>query len=247
MDSQQVADGIHRIGHAHTNCYLVQDGRQLTLVDAGLPSMWEQTMRVVAGLGHAPDDIKALVLTHAHFDHIGFAARAQRALGIPVWVHEMDAFIAAHPYRYKPERNRFVYPLRYPGAIPILVRMTRAGALNVRGVEGVRTYGQITELDVPGHPRLVFTPGHTDGHCAIHLPDRDAVITGDALVTLDPYSARTGPRLVARAATTDRRRALASLDALAATGAGVALPGHGEPWTDGIVGAVEIARRQGAR
>ncbi|MGI8986047.1 MAG: MBL fold metallo-hydrolase [Nocardioidaceae bacterium] len=151
-----MADGIHRIGRAHTNCYLVQDGRHLTLVDAGLPSMWEQTMRVIAGLGHAPEDVRALLLTHAHFDHIGFAARAQRTLRIPVWVHEMDAFLA-DPYRYKPERNRFLYPLRYPRSVPILLGMTRAGALNV------------------------------------------------------------------------------------------ALPGHGEPWNDGIARAVEIARRQGIR
>lgn len=247
MDSEQVADGIHRIGRAHTNCYLVQDGRHLTLVDAGLPSMWEQTMRVIAGLGHAPEDVRALLLTHAHFDHIGFAARAQRTLRIPVWVHEMDAFLAAHPYRYKPERNRFLYPLRYPRSVPILLGMTRAGALNVRGVEGVRSYGQATELDVPGHPRPVFTPGHTDGHCALHFPDRDVVVTGDALVTLDPYTARTGPQVVARAATTHPDRALGALDALAATGAGVALPGHGEPWNDGIARAVEIARRQGIR
>ena len=32
----------------------------------------------------------------------------------------------------------------------------------------------------PGRPRVVFTPGHTYGHCALHLPDRDVLLTGDA-------------------------------------------------------------------
>jgi hypothetical protein len=49
-------------------------------------------------------------------------------------------------------------------------------------------------------------------------------------VTLDPHTRRTGPRLVARAATVDSERNLATLDALAATGALTVLTGHGEPW-----------------
>jgi glyoxylase-like metal-dependent hydrolase (beta-lactamase superfamily II) len=66
-------------------------------------------------------------------------------------------------------------------------------------------------------------------------------IAGDAIVTLDPYTGRTGPRLVARAATVDSRRNLESLDALVATRAKTVLTGHGEPWTDGIESAVAAA------
>jgi hypothetical protein len=47
-------------------------------------------------------------------------------------------------------------------------------------------------LPVPGSPHVVFTPGHTLGHCALHFPDRDTVIVGDAVVMLDPYTAETG-------------------------------------------------------
>jgi glyoxylase-like metal-dependent hydrolase (beta-lactamase superfamily II) len=83
------------------------------------------------------------------------------------------------------------------------------------------------------------------GHVALHLPDRDAVISGDALVTHDPYTDTRGPRIVARAATADSERALASLELLARTGAGTLLPGHGEPWTGGAKGAVQEARRVG--
>ena len=83
------------------------------------------------------------------------------------------------------------------------------------------------------------------GHVALHLPERDAVISGDALVTHDPYTDTRGPRIVARAATADSERALASLELLARTGAGTLLPGHGEPWTGGAKGAVQEARRVG--
>ena len=92
---------------------------------------------------------------------------------------------------------------------------------------------------------MVPTPGHTLGHCALHFRERDAVIAGDAIVTLDPYTGRTGPRIVARAATADSERALATLDALAETGARTVLVGHGEPWLGGAEAAVERARAAG--
>jgi glyoxylase-like metal-dependent hydrolase (beta-lactamase superfamily II) len=54
-----------------------------------------------------------------------------------------------------------------------------------------------------------------------------------------------GPRIVARAATADSERALASLDALAETGAKTVLTGHGEPWNAGAEAAAKHARRAG--
>jgi glyoxylase-like metal-dependent hydrolase (beta-lactamase superfamily II) len=135
--------------------------------------------------------------------------------------------------------------LIYPRAVPIIGSMAAAGALAVSGVREVRELPSGGELDVPGAPRIVFTPGHTFGHCALHLPDRDALITGDALVTLDPYKAARGAQIIAGAATADSEMALASLEALALTAAQVVLPGHGDPWNDGIVAAVAAARAVG--
>lgn len=100
-------------------------------------------------------------------------------------------------------------------------------------------------LDVPGAPRELFTRGHTLGHCAFHFPDRDVVIGGDAFVTLDPYTAKQGPKLVARAALADSERNLASLDAIAESGASTVLTGHGEPWTGGAAEGVPRAREAG--
>jgi glyoxylase-like metal-dependent hydrolase (beta-lactamase superfamily II) len=100
-------------------------------------------------------------------------------------------------------------------------------------------------LPVPGEPRAIPCPGHTLGHCALHLADRDVVIAGDAIVTLDPYTGRRGPRIVAGAATVDSERNLRTLDAIAETGARTVLVGHGEPWTQGADAAVAAARRAG--
>ena len=66
-------------------------------------------------------------------------------------------------------------------------------------------------------------------------------------MTLDPYTGKTGPRIVARAATADSQRALGVLDAIAATGARTVLVGHGEPWTGGAESAVARARQEGVQ
>ena len=71
------------------------------------------------------------------------------------------------------------------------------------------------------------------------------LIAGDALVTRDPYTSAEGPRIVAGAATADSAEALASLDAIEATGAQTLLTGHGEPWTGGAEKAAELARAAG--
>lgn len=245
MFTPDIAPGVHLIEHANVNCYLVEDEEGLTLVDAGLPGVWTELGQAIRAVGRQPEDVKALVLTHAHFDHVGVARRLVQRLGVPVYGHRDERTLAAHPYRYAHENPRATYPLKHPRAVPILTSMLFAGALAVKGVQITDEFGAAATVPVPGHPRVVPSPGHTAGHCALHLPDRDVLLTGDALVTLDPYTGETGPRIVAGAATADSDLALRSLDALAQTQAGTVLTGHGQPWTGGIEGAVAEARRHG--
>jgi glyoxylase-like metal-dependent hydrolase (beta-lactamase superfamily II) len=240
-----VADGIHRIEDAFTNWYIVEHDGRLTVVDAGVPSSWDSLHAALRTLGRRPEDIDAVVLTHAHFDHVGFAEKARAELDVPVYVHDNDVPLTRHPWRYDFERPRSFYFATQVQALPIVAALLRNRAFWPPPVKRVVRYTDGT-LPVPGSPRVVYSPGHTLGHCALHFAERDTLIAGDAIVMLDPYTAKRGPRLVARAATADVERNLRSLDALAETGATTVLTGHGEPWTGGIEAAVAQARIAGA-
>jgi glyoxylase-like metal-dependent hydrolase (beta-lactamase superfamily II) len=237
------APGVHRVEDDSTNWYILEGDDGLTVVDAGVPRSWDSLHEALRTLGRSPGEIRAVVLTHAHFDHVGFAERARRELGVPVYVHENDVPLTQHPWRYDHERPRAWYLATQIRALPNVARFVRDRAFWPPPIRAVVRYGDDAgSLPVPGAPRVVPTAGHTLGHCCLHLPDRDAVIAGDAIVMVDPYTARRGPRLVARAATVDSERNRATLDALAATDARLVLTGHGPVWDQGARAAVEAAR-----
>jgi glyoxylase-like metal-dependent hydrolase (beta-lactamase superfamily II) len=244
MLQANVVEGVHRVEDAYTNWYLVEEDGQLAIVDCGVRASWQSLEDALKELGRSREQVAAIVLTHAHFDHIGFAEKGRRELGVPVWVHENDVPLTRHPMQYAHERSRAYYFTTQVKAMPIFAELVRTGAFFPTPIAAVSRY-QAGTLPVPGSPRVVFTPGHTMGHCSLHLPDRDAVIAGDALVTLDPYRGTTGPQIVSGAATADSARNLTSLDALLETGAGTLLCGHGEPWRDGVESAVAGARWAG--
>lgn len=247
MDSRQVAPGVHRIhSHGVVNWYLIEDEGRLTAIDAGLPPDWNTLGRVARDLGRTTDDLTAVVLTHAHVDHTGIAERARTDAGATVYLPDGERELAAHQLRAaKSERNPVLY-LRYAATRKLYMTMVRSGALRSRPIRAFQTYDDGDVLDaVPGRPVAIGTPGHTSGHTALHLPDRGVLFTGDALVTRNPYTGETGPRLVSLAATADSQQALRSLDRIAETGASTLLPGHGEPWKDGAQEAASLARAAG--
>ncbi|EHY87282.1 Zn-dependent hydrolase, glyoxylase [Saccharomonospora azurea NA-128] len=244
MLTKNVADGIHCVEDASVNWFLVEEDERLTVVDAGLPTSWRSLLSALDELGRRPEDIEALVLTHGHFDHLGFAERLRFEVGVPVYVHENDVPLTRHPRQYGRDRPLWWYLLTQIKALPIAVGFLARRAWWPQPIKKVHRMPEGV-LDVPGRPRVLFTPGHTLGQCALHFPERDAVIAGDAVVTLNPYRGTRGPQLVSGAATVDPERALRSLDAIADTKATTVLVGHGEAWTGGAGRLVELARRRG--
>jgi len=77
----KVAEGIHRIGNGTINAYLVEEAGAVTVIDTGIPGLWGAFLAELAAIGRSLEDIRAVVLTHGHADHVGLAERFRRSAG----------------------------------------------------------------------------------------------------------------------------------------------------------------------
>jgi glyoxylase-like metal-dependent hydrolase (beta-lactamase superfamily II) len=240
----EVAKGIHRITQGVVNFYLVEEAGAFALVDAGTPKDWDAMMAELASLDGGIGDLRAVLLTHAHADHAGFAEQARTTTGAGVWVHRDDTAVAKGATPPKNDGSMLRYLFR-PEFYRTSFSLARRGGTKILPVQELSAYGDGEVLDVPGRPRVVHAPGHTPGTAALFLEDRRALLSGDALVTRNPLTGRTGPQIMPSGFNQSTGQALASLTLLEAIPAEVILPGHGEPWTDGAADAVKWARRAG--
>lgn len=241
----QLAPGVHRLGNEYVNCYLIEEGNDLTLVDGGFPAFRRQLDEYLMSRGRSVNDIVAVILTHAHSDHVGMVEQVREDSNATVHVHAKDADMARTGKSHPRDGSMLPY-LRHPALYKLFLVAGRNGGARTPDIEQLTTFDATTQdLDVPGHPRVIPTPGHSPGHVAFHLPEHGIVIAGDALCTYNPLTGKRGPQLMARAFAADSLQALASLQALERIDAPLTLFGHGEPWTEGLSKAVEHARERG--
>jgi glyoxylase-like metal-dependent hydrolase (beta-lactamase superfamily II) len=237
----KIAPGIHRIGdQSFVNSYLLEDAGEVTIIDAGLPGYYRDIPRELAAMGRTVTDVRALLLTHGHTDHIGFAERLRRERRVPVSVHEADAALARGEV---PNPAKGFGPTKLRPLLGFLWFGMLHGGLRTPKLQEVATFGDGATLDVPGSPRVILTPGHTPGSAVLHVASLDALFVGDALATYAVTTGARGPQVAPF--TADAAQAMASLDRLEDVSAGLVLPGHGDPWTGGIQEAVRRVR-QGA-
>lgn len=233
----RIAEGIHRIGDdPRVNAYIVEEAGEVTIIDAAMPGFYDDIPKELAAMGRAVEDVRAVVLTHGHSDHLGFAERVRTERRVPVWIHEVDAGLA----RAETDPNNPMGRVRLAPLLGFLWLGLRNGGLKRPVVKVVSTYGNGTTLDVPGSPQVTLVPGHTPGSAALWVRGRDALFVGDAFATYSVTDGQRGPRIAPF--TADRGLALDSLARIADSPAGFVLPGHGQPWTQGMAEAVRHVR-----
>lgn len=147
----RLAPSLHRLGEEIVSCYLVEEGGAVTLIDAGVPACYADLMAELEAMGRTIDDVRALVLTHGHDDHYGFAERLRAEHDVPVGIHELDQALArgevGNPSAGMGER-------RLGSLLAYVLWLARHGAMRTRRLTEVGTFdsgGPTEGLIARGH------------------------------------------------------------------------------------------------
>jgi glyoxylase-like metal-dependent hydrolase (beta-lactamase superfamily II) len=241
--AREIVGGLWRLripiawpGVGHVNAYAIdQEDGGIVLVDcgsAGHPTCAEALDVALAQAGRRVEDVRALVITHAHSDHVGQAAAVLARSGAELWSHPADGHlfdVVREPARFEALRAARA---RREGVPEDRIAAYATVAEEVDGAPPVRDpdHALVAGVAIPsalGRWEVVETPGHAPSHVCLFQRARRLLIVGDLLcVAFTPwmdYGFSADPV----------GETLASLDGVANLGrVDVALPGHGRPLTD---------------
>ena len=204
------------------NVFLLRGQKGGVLVDAGLPGQAERILEGLAAHGVAPEDIRLILITHAHGDHSGSAAELRQRSGAPIAIHALDAAILrgeAGPTDIPNPSNRL---------LGLLMRMpSLQAAFQVPAIEPDIVFEDEWRLDEYGVAgRVVPTPGHSPGSVSIVLDSGEAIVGDMVMGGMLGLLRRPGPPIIAW----DRQRNQESLQQLAQTCPGPFYTSHGGPF-----------------
>lgn len=237
----EILPGVHHFNTDPFNWYVLEEGGRLTVVDAGFPGHYAVLRQGLESIGRAVRDIEAVIITHAHADHMGFARRLQQESTAPVFVHQADIAAVGRPLQL-PWWDLLSNAWR-PFMASTLKRATVNGVFWVPGISGIRAVKDGDTLDVPGRPRVIHAPDHTPGQIALHLPKQQVLFSSDVLITQHLLTGAHGsPQLAHRVLNHDDVLARLSLECLREIGLVTLLPGHGRPWRGLMADALKLAR-----
>jgi glyoxylase-like metal-dependent hydrolase (beta-lactamase superfamily II) len=235
---------IRTLGTEFVHFFLLEQDGEVTLIDAGLSGYRDTLEPALAEMGRSIDDVKAIVLTHADPDHVGFAAELQQTHGIPVYVHRADSERTLQGKTKQTEGSplAMLTMLKHAHSRRALRHMVANGGAKQSKVPEVIAFDDGDELDVPGRLRAIHTPGHTEGHCVLYAPSEDALFVGDAINNIHIATGQPGAQIAPKAANTSTNQAYESLSRIEELDAQTLYFGHGDPSTKGTRATVAEAR-----
>jgi glyoxylase-like metal-dependent hydrolase (beta-lactamase superfamily II) len=173
-----VAPGVWRLKDIFVNVYLIQD-RDATgwvMVDAGLKSTAPKVRAFVADVFGKGSKPKAIIMTHAHFDHRGSLLELAEEWGVPVYCHHKERPYLTGQASYPPPD-----PSVGGGMMALLSFVYPKGPINADSyLKELPEGGEITELE---DWKWIHTPGHTPGHISLFREKDGVLVAGDAFVT----------------------------------------------------------------
>ena len=173
MGLKQIVEGAYLIPMGAANAVLLDGGDELAVVDAGFPNKASVLFDAIRRLGRTPSDLRHLIFTHGHPDHIGSAAAIVRETGATTYMHALDAPLAETGGPFRPMDPA-------PG---LLLRTAYRFVWHPQGrVEPVRIDRHIADgetLPIAGGLHAIHAPGHCAGQVAFLWRGERLLIAGD--------------------------------------------------------------------
>ena len=215
---QEIIHNIYLISKGRSNVYLLA-GDDLTLVDTGMPGDEKHILEGIKEIGRSPGELRHILITHAHMDHMGSVAALKKASKARVIAsaREVD-YIEGVKKTWTMGREGPGGKL-FKGVLFLMenffVRYEPAHVdMQCAGDEFLDCFGGI---------RVIDSPGHSPGSLSYYLPSGKILFTGDALSGVPEL------KLPPRPGCTDYRQALKTVNKLAELDFELCLFGHGEP------------------
>ena len=229
MKIDKISDHVHVVTGTNVNWALIAEGDAVTVVDAGYPNDGADLLASLEAVGHRPEDVHAVLLTHAHLDHMGGIPTLLAKHPAPVLTGATEVAHAHRDYLEQITPAQMPRQFTHRAGITWVYQTLRAvmphASMSVPSATAV-SFGQA--LDLPGSPVPVATFGHTSGHTAYYLEALGLVFTGDALVTAHPLlPGPPRPQLLPSFFSEDEAEMSRSLETLGTLDADVIVPGHG--------------------
>ncbi len=233
--------GIHQIHLplagtrlGHVNGYLLAGDDGYTLVDCGwnTPDVLKALQHALSELGVRIADIRTLVVTHYHSDHYGLAGTLLRLGDMRLLMHRLDwLYVRTHlsdPAAAAEGSTRWLTQHGLPAPdYTDEERRTLQSAPRFEIVPPHRELAADDWLGVSPHDlRVIWTPGHTEGHICLYDPRRRLLFSGDHV--LDPITPNVS--ITRPGARNPLGAYLASLRRVAELDVDLVLPAHGEPF-----------------
>ena len=207
--------GVHVIDLGMVQAYLYREADRLTLIDTGLTTSASAIVDAIEATGHQAGDLRQIVVTHYHADHMGSLAELVERSGAQVLAHVLDAPVVRGE-RPGDEPKLSEIEQRFHDEIAKGVSPARPCAVDRELADG-------DEIDLDGGARTVHAPGHTPGSIAVYVPKRRALFVGDAAARMPDGQLIVGVFNVDPEQTKESFRKLAELEFDAA------FFGHGAP------------------